>query len=1171
MRLHSSVQRSLQLCILSLFLGASLSAQSTPSPTSTTLAIDQNTIAQGTIVQLTATVSSSAGAVAAGQVQFYDGYLPIGTVQGVAQSNGTLVATLRTRSFLPGTHQISARFMGARYAAPNGVAQSVSAAGTLTVTGSSAETLSLVQGLDSSGQGILTAAITSSAPLSGTLTLVDQTANVLLGTQPLPGPTQAPLSVTEGTPLPTWGPVVVADLNGDGIPDVAGLYPASNQVGVRLSDPANPGKLLPETLYATGSGPASIVTADFNADGALDLAIGNSDGTITLLFGNPLQPGQFVAQPAILTGVTAAMSTLITGDFNGDGLPDLLFQGDPGTPDGDQVYVLESYSLSPGTLLAASTPGVTADGWAGVAGDFSGNGQMGYFSGGVIYSNYVNIPGVFTSSSVLDPNCDGCTSTLAVAADLNGDGIADLVVVWNTLEGIKINSYLSNAKTPGQFTLGSSSPFPLIGPCGFPASIPSFAPAVLTIGGFTGSGAPDVAAVGPFNSAGAGCSQEIHSSGAVVIEPGNPAAPGTFGGPSFYSNPDLAAVTAGAAGDFNGDGLTDLALTPAGLYLTSYLQFVYFDGVTLGGNGQDAVVATITPPSSSSASPTTLTVQGATPSTPATLYLVPSATVVAAGSSLTFTLLALPSVAITWSDGGTLIGTTLTDQNGNTSLTETLVPGLHTISATYAGSEFYASGIASAVVTVFGSSNRAVFRASPNPISEVATFGTLSLGETTLSWNAPSSVTNVEIHIGAPNGTLFGGGGQSGTAQTGQWVSEGMTFYLQDVTGGKPLTAANTLGVVAIHLSTTGSLFANPNPIPVPDPNSGSFAPGTYFYGRMGVTTLYWTAPEGVTSTLLTIGAPNGTQFSGGGPTGSAATGDWTTDGMTFYLQDVSGGKPLTADNSLGMVTVHLGNPPQFSASPLPGASGRTTLTWNAPNASKVAIYAVNSSGNTLVYTGGTSGSTPSIPAPNGSRFLLVDASTQQTLATVDVNPPSAQVQFYATPNPITNISLVGNVEAGVTTLNWAVPSFVTNTEIHIGAADGVLFAGGGQSGTADTGVWAQNGMTFYLQDVTGGKPLTAENTLAITTVYLKHTQVQFTATPLTNGTTTLSWDVSGVQSVDVVQSCPSCQSVGGGGASGSVTVQNIVDGAQFYLQDVTGGLPLTAANTLAIVTVHAQ
>src|ERR1700688_3644619 len=69
-----------------------------------------------------------------------------------------------------------------------------------------------------------------------------------------------------------------------------------------------------------------------------------------------------------------------------------------------------------------------------------------------------------------------------------------------------------------------------------------------------------------------------------------------------------------------------------------------------------------------------------------------------------------------------------------------------------------------------------------------------------ISWNAPNAA-NVEIHVGSPNDPLFASGGNHGSAQTGPWVTVGTTFYLQDVSGGKPLTANNTL-------ATAGCSFA---------------------------------------------------------------------------------------------------------------------------------------------------------------------------------------------------------------------------------------------------------------------------------------------------------------------------------------------------------------------------
>ncbi len=92
-----------------------------------------------------------------------------------------------------------------------------------------------------------------------------------------------------------------------------------------------------------------------------------------------------------------------------------------------------------------------------------------------------------------------------------------------------------------------------------------------------------------------------------------------------------------------------------------------------------------------------------------------------------------------------------------------------------------------------GTGNGAI-TASPNPASHSSNGDSM----TTISWNAPSGVTAVMITIGSPNGTLFADGGPTGSAPTGQWVSNGMTFYLQNVTGGLPLTAANTLGTVVV-------------------------------------------------------------------------------------------------------------------------------------------------------------------------------------------------------------------------------------------------------------------------------------------------------------------------------------------------------------------------------------
>src|SRR6185369_8118618 len=162
--------------------------------------------------------------------------------------------------------------------------------------------------------------------------------------------------------------LVVGDFNGDGIPDLA----SSESFGGR---PA-------QILLGNGDGSfrpggialvsGQLVAADFNLDGNLDLAdpyqlaFGNGDGT----FRRPIEYGNF------------DNDRVATGDFNGDGIPDLA-------------------GAAFGTLLTT----------------YQGNGD-GTFRKGEITTN------LFVNSMT--------------CGDLNGDGISDLI----TIESQNLSVYL---------------------------------------------------------------------------------------------------------------------------------------------------------------------------------------------------------------------------------------------------------------------------------------------------------------------------------------------------------------------------------------------------------------------------------------------------------------------------------------------------------------------------------------------------------------------------------------------------------------------------------------------------------------------------------------------------------------------------------------------------------
>jgi hypothetical protein len=108
--------------------------------------------------------------------------------------------------------------------------------------------------------------------------------------------------------------------------------------------------------------------------------------------------------------------------------------------------------------------------------------------------------------------------------------------------------------------------------------------------------------------------------------------------------------------------------------------------------------------------------------------------------------------------------------------------------------------------------------------------------------------------------------------------------------------------------NAVGSITASPNPIKICDGSS------------LGVTNLSWTANGGALFEVH-VKAPNGDLLSQSGAQGTAKTGNWVTDGLTFYLQDVSDSHPLTSDYTVATVTVkHTaeGCPPNPAASATP-------------------------------------------------------------------------------------------------------------------------------------------------------------------------------------------------------------------------------------------------------------
>jgi len=279
-----------------------------------------------------------------------------------------------------------------------------------------------------------------------------------------------------------------------------------------------------------------------------------------------------------------------------------------------------------------------------------------------------------------------------------------------------------------------------------------------------------------------------------------------------------------------------------------------------------------------------------------------------------------------------------------------------------------------------------------------------------------------------------------------------------------------------------GTITANPNPVQVTS-------------GNTGVTNIFWSSGQ-TTAIEVHRDSPSGMLFARSGPGSfSAVTGNWVQEGTRLFLQDVSSGQPLTPEFTLDSVTLHVTTAPtgSITADPNPfipnsQGLGQTTLAWTSYGTTRVEVHADAPNGNTFGVSGpGSFSATTGKWVQNGQRFYLQNVSnglpltSANTLATVTLTAlnPTPRGSISALPNPF----MADSNGLGQTTLAWT--SYGTRrVEIHVNAPDGPAFAGGNPgSFSMATGHWVQDGMTFYLQNVSNGLPLTGANTLATVTM----------------------------------------------------------------------------------------
>jgi hypothetical protein len=152
--------------------------------------------------------------------------------------------------------------------------------------------------------------------------------------------------------------IAIADVNGDGLNDLVitdpGPVGSPPTVNILLQNKSAPGTFLAPVSYVLSGNsiPQSIVVADVNGDGHPDIVIGGS-AVVNVLLQNTSAPGTFLA--AASYAATNATQIAIA-DVNGDGLVDIVVPVGVSHP-----LVSGVYTNNPGVLLqVAGSPGTFA-------------------------------------------------------------------------------------------------------------------------------------------------------------------------------------------------------------------------------------------------------------------------------------------------------------------------------------------------------------------------------------------------------------------------------------------------------------------------------------------------------------------------------------------------------------------------------------------------------------------------------------------------------------------------------------------------------------------------------------------------------------------------------------------------------------------------------------------
>jgi hypothetical protein len=224
---------------------------------------------------------------------------------------------------------------------------------------------------------------------------------------------------------------VVADINGDGHQDL--VLGMNGPVAISLGrgngtfvDTVTLQNALPQ-----GGAFFGISAADFNGDGKLDIVASEPNGNVVFYAGNG--DGTF-ATPVAVNANAGPFTAQANGDFDGDGKQDLLMGYTNGaliySGKGDGSFDLTNFDIIYSENVASSSGGVSV-----IAPDLANSGKpdavTADFTTGTEQITLNGSLGLIPPANGIFTFSLGAGLSGVAAADLNGDGIKDIVTINN--------------------------------------------------------------------------------------------------------------------------------------------------------------------------------------------------------------------------------------------------------------------------------------------------------------------------------------------------------------------------------------------------------------------------------------------------------------------------------------------------------------------------------------------------------------------------------------------------------------------------------------------------------------------------------------------------------------------------------------------------------------------